>query len=86
MWGQAGCRFLNFLAISEGDSDSVVKAIGADQRFPPYDRTPEFKRNEDSSLDVRQKGDRLIPLVMSEYGAMGAHFKAYTWRSLRRSL
>ena len=26
---------------------------------------------------MRQKGDRLIPLVMSEHGAMGAHFKAY---------
>ena len=34
-------------------------------------------RNENSSLDVRQKGDRLIPLVLSEHGAMGAHFKAY---------
>ena len=36
-----------------------------------------FNRNENSSLDVRQRGDRLIPLVMTEHGAMGAHFKAY---------
>ena len=26
---------------------------------------------------MRQKGDRLVPMVMSEHGAMGAHFKAY---------
>ena len=34
-----------------------------------------FNRNENSSLDVRQRGERLIPLVMTEHGAMGAQFK-----------
>ena len=29
-----------------------------------------FVRNMKSSLDVRQRGDRLIPLVITEHGAM----------------
>ena len=44
--------------------------------MPPPKRN-KFNRNENSSLDVRQRGDRLIPLVMTEHGAMGAYFKAY---------
>ena len=54
----------------DGSARSVAYAAAQEERN-------KFKRNEDSSLDVRQKGDRLIPLVMSEHGAMGAHFKAY---------
>ena len=55
----------------DGSARSVAYAAAQEERN-------KFKRNEDSSLDVRQKGDRLIPLlVMSEHGAMGAHLKAY---------
>ena len=54
----------------DGSARSVAYAAAQEERN-------KFKRNEDSSLDVRQKGDRLVPMVMSEHGAMGAHFKAY---------
>ena len=55
----------------DGSACSVAYAAAQEERN-------KCKNYENSSLDVRQKGDRLIPLVMSEHGAMGgAHFKAY---------
>ena len=61
-------------AVCDTYLDGSARSVGYAAAKEEWDK---FNRNENSSLDVRQRGDSLIPLVMTEHGAMGAHFKAY---------
>ena len=77
----ASSSWATLLAFLPSDETPTSTAQLAASVMPPpiKEEWNKFNRNENSSLDVRQqRGDRLIPLVMTEHGAMDrAHFKAY---------
>ena len=71
-----GATLLAFSAVCDPYLDGSARNAGYAAAKEEYEWN-KFNRNENSSLDVRHRGDRLIPLVMTEHGAMGAHFKAH---------
>ena len=73
----ASSSWATLLAFLPSATPTSTAQLAASVMPPPREEWNKFNRNENSSLDVRQRGDRLIPLVMAEHGAMGAHFKAY---------